>query len=120
MLHDADDGRYVVLHVRNLDITDRTARAELLELRFLGQLRESVDMLGYMNVITVGNIILIGHSRDFAKAALEAFCKFVGSTLQRSPVYGVIDILGFLPLRTGVIESLHDAETEFLAFLAGM
>ena len=60
-LHDADDGREVILHVGHFDIADRAARGELLEVRLELELGESVDLLRHMHMVGVGDIVAVGH-----------------------------------------------------------
>ena len=49
VLHDADDGLEVVLHVGHLDVGDGAARGEALELALELELVERVDLLGNMD-----------------------------------------------------------------------
>ena len=88
----ADNCRDIVLHVRYLDIADGTARGELLELCLLRKFCKRINLLSYVNVIAVGDIVLVRDMRNFAKPLLQAFCKLVGGGLERRAVDGIVDV----------------------------
>ena len=82
-LHDLQHGVEVLLHVRDLDIADRAAGRERLELRLERQLVKGVDLLRHVDVIGVGDIVLVRDARDDAEALLQALGEFVRRGLQR-------------------------------------
>ena len=111
-LHDLQHGVEVLLHVRNLDIADRAAGRERLELRLERQLVKGVDLLRHVDVIGVGDIVLVRDARDDTEALLQALGEFIRRGLQRRAVEGEIDVGLGLPLGTGVVEMVHDVERE--------
>ena len=58
-LHHRQHGRNIILHIRHFDIADSAARGQLLEIRLELQLLKGVDLLGYMYMIAVRDIVLI-------------------------------------------------------------
>ena len=69
-LHDRQDCRDILLHVRHFHIADRAARRQLLEIRLKFQLAEGIDLLTDVNMIAVGNVVLIGYARNNTEAFL--------------------------------------------------
>ena len=69
-LHDGEHRRNIILHVRNFYVADGSTRGQLLECRFKFQLAESIDFLGYMDVVAVGDVVLIGNTRNDTKPFL--------------------------------------------------
>lgn len=67
----------VVLHIRYFNIADCSARGQTLELALELELRKCIDLFGYMNVITVGDIALIGDARNDSKATLKCLTECV-------------------------------------------
>ena len=120
VLHDADDGLEVVLHVGHLDVGDGTARGQALELALELELVERVDLLGHMDVVAVGDVALVRHAGDDAEAALQALGELVGGGLEWGTVDGVVNILGGLPLVALVVHALHDRHGERRAVLIGV
>ena len=118
-LHDREDRRQVVLHVRHLDVGDRASGRELLELRLERELGERVDLLRHVDVVGVGDVVLVRDSLHDAEALLQALGELVGRRLERSAVEGVVDVLGLLPLRGVLVELLHHLEAELLALGLG-
>ena len=86
VMHYGENCRDVVLHVRNLYIADCSARRQLLKVCFFGKLTECVNMLGYMDVITVGNVGMVCYAFDDAETALQTFCELVSRGFQRSSI----------------------------------
>lgn len=116
MLHDRKNRRDVILHVRDLNITHGSTWRKLLELSFLGQFIEGVDLFPDVDVIGIGNVIMVGNSGDDAKALLKALGEFVGRGLKRSAIDGVVDVFFSLPFRAGIVEKLHDANAKFFPY----
>ena len=83
----------IVLHIGNLDVGYRASGGERLELRLQSELIKRVDVLGHVNVIAVGDIILVRDALDYAEALLQAFCELVGGAFERGAVKRVIDRL---------------------------
>ena len=110
--HDLQHSVEVLLHVRDLDIADRAAGRESLELRLKGQLVKGVDMFGHMDVIGICNIVLIRDARNDAEALLQTFGEFICRGLQRRTVEREIDVRLGLPLGARVVEVVHDIECE--------
>ena len=117
--HHAEDCVKIVLHIGHLNVGDRAAGRELLELCLKLELLKRVDRLGYVNVIGVGNVILIGYALDYAKSLLQAFCKLVGRRLKGRAVKRVVNILRRLPLCRVGVEKLHYLKSESLALGLG-
>ena len=111
-LHDLQHGVEVLLHIRDLDIADRAAGGERLELRLKGQLIKGVDMLGHMDVIGICDIVLIRDARNDAEALLQALGEFIRRGFQRRAVEREIDVRLGLPLGARVVEVVHDIECE--------
>ena len=107
MLKERHDCRDIALHIRNFHIADGPSRGQSLELGLDGQLVKSVDLLHHMDMVAVGNVILVRHALDDAKPLLEALGKLIGGGLQRGPIQGEVNVLLLLPPLTGVVESLH-------------
>ena len=92
-----------------------------MESRLKFQLIKGVDMFGNMDMVAVGNVVLIGYAGNNAEPILQTLCKLVGCALKRRSVYGEIDVLLSLPLesttykfakclkhRFGIIEGVTD------------
>ena len=92
-LHYTENCLNIVLHIGNLNVRDSATGRELLELSLKSKLGKSIDLLGNVNVIRVGNIVSVGNTLYDAKAVLKALSKLVGSALKGSSVEGVVDIL---------------------------
>jgi len=120
VLHDADDGLEVVLHVGNLDVGDGTARGEALELALELELGECVDVLRHVDVVAVGDVALVRDARYDAESALKRFGELVGRGLEGRAVEGVVDVLGGLPLGALVVHALHDGKCERRGLPVGM
>ena len=73
-LHHRENCRNISLHIRHLDVADRTARGELLKLCLKFQLTERVNLLGYVYMVAVRDIVLIRNARNDTEALLQAFC----------------------------------------------
>ena len=84
----------------------------MLELGLELQLLESVNGLGDVDVVAVGDVALVGDTLDDAEALLQALGKLVGGRLQRGAVEGVVDVLGGLPLLALLVHLLHDGQGE--------
>ena len=108
IFHHSQNSGNVVLHVGNLYIADGAAGGEFLEIRLEFQLVESVDLLGHMYMVAVGNVVLVCDTLDDAEALLQALGKLVGRGLHGCAVDGVADALRGPPLGALVIETLHD------------
>ena len=92
MFHDCKNRRDVILHVRNFNIAHGSARRKLLELSFLGQFIEGVDLFTDIDVIRIGDVVMVGDPGDDAETLLEALGEFVGCGFQRSTIDGVVDV----------------------------
>lgn len=90
-----------------------------MELGFQEKFVKGVDGLGHVNVVTVGDIRLIGHTLDNAEPLLQTLGELVGRGLQRRAVEGVVDVLGSLPLGGVLVEFPHDGKTQCLTFRLG-
>ena len=113
--HDRENRRQVVLHVRNLDIRNRAARRELLELRLGRELGECVDRLGDVDMVRVRDVIAVGDALDDAETLLETLREAVRGRLDGRAVERIVDILGGLPLGGVLVEFSHDLKAELLA-----
>ena len=103
MPHNGQHGIDIILHIGHFHIADSAAGRQLLELSLKGKLIKGIDGLGYMNVVTVGNIIFVGNTRNDSKPGLKAFGELIGSGLQGSSVKAESNV-GFLrPFFAGVI-----------------
>ena len=100
------------MHIRHLDVADRAAGRERLELRLESQLAECVDMLGHMDVVAVGDVALVRDAGDDAEALLQALGELVRRGFQRRAVEAEVDVVHLLPLGAGVVHVLHDLERE--------
>ena len=107
-LHDLQHRVEVVLHVRHLDVADRAAGGERLELRLEGELIEGVDMLGDVNVVGVRDVVLVRDALDEAEALLQALGKFIRRGLQRCSVEREVDVGRFLPALARIVHVLHN------------
>ena len=81
-----DDGRDVVLHIRDLHIADCSTLGGHLKIRFKGQLGEGNDLFRDTNVIAVGDIVFIRYAGDDPETLLKAFGKLVGGAFKRRSV----------------------------------
>lgn len=63
-----------------------------------------------MDVVAVGDIVLIGDAGHDAEPLLQALGKLVGGGFQRGAIEGVIHVLGLLPLGALVVHVLHHAQ----------
>ena len=109
-LQHAYHGLQIVLHVGHFHIADGTARGQLLELALKLELGEGINVLRNMDVVTVGDIVLIGDTGHDAEPLLQALGKLVGGGFQRGAVERVIHVLGLLPLGALVVHVLHHAQ----------
>lgn len=112
--HDRENSLQVILHIGNLHIGNGSAGRKCLELGLQGQLVKSVNIFRYMDMIAVGNIALVRDILYDAEALLKAFCKFVGSALQRCAIERVVDLLRSLPLGCVFIELSHNLKAQSL------
>ena len=85
-LHDRQDCRDILLHVRYFHVTDRTARRQLLELRFGYQFFKSINILCNVYMIAVCDLVFVCYTRDQSKTFLQTFCKFVSGGLKRCAI----------------------------------
>ena len=112
MFHDRKNRRDVILHVRDLNIAHGSTWRKLLELGFLGQFIEGVDLFPDVDVIGIGDVVMVGNSGDDAETLLETLGEFLGRGLKRSAIDGVVDVFFSLPFSAGIIEKLHDANAK--------
>ena len=120
VLHHANDSLKVVLHVRNLDVGDGTARRKLLEHTLELKLIEGIDLLGHVDVVAVGDVALVRHARDDAKTTLQALGELVGRRLKRGTVQREVNIAFGLPLGALIVHTLHDGHGKGRALLLGV
>ena len=73
-----------------------------------------------MDMIAVGDVVLVGHAGDIAETFFEGFGKFISCRFHRCAVDGVTDMFFFFPFRTFVVQFLHDFEGKFAAFICRM
>ncbi len=111
-LHNFDDRVAIVLHIVDLNITDRAAGRESLELGFKCQFFKCIDLLSNVNVVAVGDVALIGNTGNDAVALLATLRKLVGSTLKRSTIKRVMNILCSFPFAGVLIQLLHYHKSE--------
>lgn len=77
MLKQGHDSRKVVLHIRNFYVGDGSSRREFLELSFHGQLGESVDWLGYMDMVRVGDVVAVSNVFNDSETILQLFGELI-------------------------------------------
>ena len=73
-----------------------------------------------MDVVAVGDIVLVGNAGDDAEPLLQAGGKLVGGGFQRGAVKGVVDVLGLLPRLAAVVHVLHHAQGKGLCLGVGV
>ena len=73
-----------------------------------------------MDVVAVGDIVLVGDAGDDAEPLLQALGELVGGGFQRGAIEGVVHVLGLLPLVALVVHVLHHAEGEGLCAGVGV
>ena len=78
ILNDFNDDFKVMREVGNFDVTDSAAGGEGLEFRFKFELGESVNFFADVDVVAVGNIIMVTYVLNFAEVSLEGFGEGVG------------------------------------------
>ena len=110
----------VVLHVGNLDVADGSTGRQGLELGFKPEFLKGVNRLRHMDVVAVGNIILVGHAGDDAEAALKGLGELVGGGFQRSTIKAKVNVVLSLPGLAGVVEPLHDRDGKGLGLRIGV
>lgn len=113
-LDDTKNSGEVVLHIGDFDIADGTTGRERLKFGLELELVESVDFLRDMNMVAIGDVVLVGDARDNAKASLKGLCELVGGRFQRSAIQAEIDVAGSLPSLTGIVEPCHDLQRKRL------
>ena len=82
--------RNIAFHVGHFHVANGTTGRKLLELRLKGKLAEGINGFCYMNVIAVGNVILVGNARNNTEPLLEALGEFIGSRFQRRSIQRVL------------------------------
>ena len=107
VLHYGDNCRNVVLHIWHFHVADGSARRQLLKLCFEGQLLECINRLGHVNMITVGDIVLVRHIGNQTEPLLQTAGKLISGGLQRRSVQAEINV-GFLcPALAGIVQMTH-------------
>ena len=81
---------------------------------------ESVDLLGHVNMVAVGDVVFVRDALDDAEALLQALGKLVGRGLHGCAVDGVADALRGPPLRALVVQALHDLEAELTSLIGSV
>ena len=81
-----------------------------MELALKLKFGEGINGLRNMDVVAVGDIVLIGDAGHDAEPLLQALGKLVGGGFQRGAVERVIHVLGLLPLGALVVHVLHHAQ----------
>ena len=119
ILHNIHDCIDVVLHVRYFDVADSSAGRESLELGLKGKLLKCIDLLGYMNMVAVRDVVPVSNTLYYAESSLKSLSELICRGLKRCAVDRVVDVLFCLPLGTGGIKSLHYLKTECLALGLG-
>ena len=84
----------VVLHIGDFDIADGATGRERLKFGLELELVESVDFLRDMNMVAIGDVVLVGDAGNHAKASLKGLCELVGGRFQRSAIQAEIDVAG--------------------------
>ena len=97
----------VILHVWHFHIADCSAGGKLLELRLKFQLGIGINLLRNMDMIAVGDIILVRNAGDHTETLLQTLGKFIGSGFQRRTVKAEINMFFGLPCSSGLVEVLH-------------
>ena len=117
--HDLQNSREVILHIGHLNVADRAAGRQSLELGLELELVERADVFGHMNMVAVCDVVAVGNALDDTEALLQALGELVGSALERSAVDAVVDVLLSLPLSARLVELLHDLQSKLLALGLG-
>ena len=97
----------ILLHIRYFHVADRTTRRQLLELRFEFQFFESVDVLCYVYMIAVCDVVFVCYTRDQSKTFLQTFCKFVSGGLKRCAIQTEVYVVLCFPLVADIVHMLH-------------
>ena len=82
-LHDIHYCIDIVLHVGNFNIRDSSAGRESLELALELKLLESIDLLSYVNVVAVGDVVLVSNALDDSESSLKSLGKLICCGLER-------------------------------------
>ena len=77
MMDEFEDVLNSCLHIGNLDIAYGASGRKSLKFRFKLEFGESICLFGYMDMIAVCDISLVGNALDYSEASLEALGKFV-------------------------------------------
>ena len=120
VLHDLQNSIDILLHVGHFHIADGTAGGKLLELCLKGQLGESVNGCGNMDMVRVGDIALVGDAGNHTEAGLQALGKLIGGRLQRRAVQREVDVVFLSPLKAYIIHVLHNRQLKWIVFLNGV
>ena len=91
-LHQFQNGIDVVLHVGHFHIGNGAAGRKLLEISLEAQLGKSIDFLGDMDMVGVGDVTLVSDAGDDAEPVLQALGKLIGGGFQRRAVQGEINV----------------------------
>ena len=73
-----------------------------------------------MDMIAVGDVAFVRHSRNYAEPFLQAFGKFVGCAFQRSAIDAKTDRRFLLPAVAGVVHVLHYLQRKRCGFWIGV
>ena len=77
ILHYSQNRINVMHHVRDFHVADGSSRRKCLEFRLELQLRKGIDLLRYMDMVTVRNIVSVCDARNRTETLLQTFCKFI-------------------------------------------
>ena len=111
---DLQYGRDIVLHIRHLDVADSAARGKMLEFRLEFELGERIYLLGNVNVVAVGDVVLVGYALYLSETLLQALCKLICRAFKRRAVDRKVDVLLCLPPLAGIVHILHYLQCESL------
>ncbi len=73
---------------------------------------KSVDWLGNVHMVAVGDIVLVRYALNDAETLLQAFGELVGCTFDGRTVNGERDIGFPFPFVAGIVHVLHDFQCE--------
>ena len=85
-----------------------------MESRLKFQLIKSVDMFGNMDMVAVGNVILIGDTGNNTEALLQALGKLISGGLNGRAIQRIVNMLCGLPFSALIVHVLHNTKGKIL------